>query len=445
LQIVVLGAGLAGLSVAYHLNKLGIGCTLVEREKHVGGLASTYRSNDGFVFDKTLHVLHTRTKYVESLIYEMLKNELIRHRKLAKVLVEGNLIPYPFQSYFYLSSNKSLVKECRIGLEKLTKHKLNSPVQDFEDYIYKKFGEGIAKFFMVPYNKKLWTISLKELSYEWTKRFVPAPNPSEVLQMLRRYRKLKSPETGKWGYNPEFLYFKKGGIQRLADSFFQRLHGTKMKLCCEAVNVDLEKKEIGLNDRERLDYDLLVSTIPLPELVEKTANTPSLVKLAKDNLRFTSIYNINLGLDKQLFKGTHWIYFPDSNISFYRIGFPSNLSSNMAPSRCSSMSIEISHSKNKPINFKRTYQKVISDLTRIHLLDHKDDIIFKVAFKIKYAYVIPDLKYISSRRIIIDYFTNNNVFQVGRFGAWQYSSMEDAIVEGRNLAFQIANSFSKAR
>ena len=145
MKIVILGAGLAGLSVAYHLNKLGLGCTLVEREKHVGGLASTYRSNDGFVFDKTLHVLHTRTKYVESLIYEMLKNEIIRHRRLAKVFVEGDLIPYPFQSYFYLSSNKLLVKDCRCGLEKLAKSKLNSPVQNFEDYIHKKFGKGIFR------------------------------------------------------------------------------------------------------------------------------------------------------------------------------------------------------------------------------------------------------------------------------------------------------------
>ena len=96
-------------------------------------------------------------------------------------------------------------------------------------------------------------------------------------------------------------------------------------------------------------------------------------------------------------------------------------------------------SKNKPIDFVRSYRKVISDLTRIHLLDNKDDIIFQVEFHIKYAYVIPDSNYRHNRGIIINYYTKNEVLPVGRFGAWQYSTMEDAIIEGRNLAFQIAN------
>lgn len=316
MRIVILGAGLAGLSAAYHLNKLGVDCILVEKEKNVGGLCSTYRSRDGFVFDKTLHLFHTRTKYAERLICDMLKNNVVRHKRIAKVFIEGDLVPYPFQSYFYLTKNRSLVRECTIGLEELSEKRFNKPVQNFEDYVYRKFGKGIAKRFMIPYNEKLWTISPKELSYDWARRFVPAPDPSEILRMLKQYRRLKSPEIKEWGYNPEFLYFKEGGIQNIADSLWRNLSRTTTKLSCEVIEADLKKKRIKLSNQEQLDYDLVVSTIPLPELVEIARNPPSLVESAKGKLRHTSIYNINLGFKKQLLKGTHWIYIADPSVSF---------------------------------------------------------------------------------------------------------------------------------
>lgn len=110
----------------------------------------------------------------------------------------------------------------------------------------------------------------------------------------------------------------------------------------------------------------------------------------------------------------------------------------MAPSGCSSMSIEVSYSENKPIDFKTIHQRVISDLVRVGLLDYKDDINFKVGFILKYAYAIPDSNYSVSRRIIIDYLTDNGILPAGRYGAWQYSTMEDAILDGKRIASKIA-------
>lgn len=440
MNIVILGGGLSGLSAAYHLNKLGIACILVEKEKNVGGLCRTYHNKDGFVFDKTLHLLHTKTKYVESLILKMLKNETIRCRRIAKVLIDEDLIPYPFQSYFYLSKNDSLIKECIYGLENFSKVESKALIENFEDYVYRKFGKGIAHHFMVPYNTKLWTVPLKELSYDWAKRFVPTPNPSEILNMYERYKQLSSLEIRDWGYNAEFFYFKKGGIQNIANSLVQNLSNTQICLSCEVTNVDLKEKKIELNNLEELYYDIVISTIPLPELIEKTKHTPSSVKLARNRLRHTSVYNINLGFSQEIIKDIHWLYVPNPKLSFFRLGFPHNLSPFMTPPGCSSISVEVAYSKDKPVNSNSIYEKIVSDLVRIHLMNSKNDIIFRKDFDLEYAYVIPDSNYFSSRRTIIRWLAKNSILPIGRYGAWQYSSMEDAIIEGKRIASKIGRS-----
>jgi phytoene dehydrogenase-like protein len=56
LPVVVLGAGLTGLSAAYHLRRPAL---LVERGPQVGGHARSFR-RDGFTFDVTGHWLHLR-------------------------------------------------------------------------------------------------------------------------------------------------------------------------------------------------------------------------------------------------------------------------------------------------------------------------------------------------------------------------------------------------
>lgn len=437
MNIVILGAGLAGLSAAYHLEKMGVNSTIIEKNSYLGGLSSTYRGTD-FTFDKTLHVLYTKNQYLKNLIYGMLKDDIITHERNSKVYMEGDLLPYPFQSYFFMSKNKTLVNECKLGLETLPHS--NSPVSNFEDYIYNHFGRGIAKYFMIPYNTKNWTLHPKNLSSTWANRFVPTPHSSEILNMLSRYKKDKSLKITKYGYNPEFIYFKHGGIQTIAESLYKHLKHTETIFCSEAKAINLKKREINLNKQGKLPYDILISTIPLPTLVKETKSIPTNIKTANNKLCFTSIYNINIGLNKQLPKNIHWIYFPDPNTSFHRIGFPSNLSPNMAPKNCSSISIEVSYSKYKPIDFKKIYNKTIRDLIKVGLLDTKEDIIFKVLFNIKYAYVIPDSNYLSSRRTIMDYYAENNVLPIGRFGAWQYSSMEDAIMDGKDLAIQLANN-----
>ena len=64
--VVILGAGLAGLSAAYHAKKRGMPHLLFEREGRVGGLVRSERVN-GFTFDYTGHLLHMKEERTKQL------------------------------------------------------------------------------------------------------------------------------------------------------------------------------------------------------------------------------------------------------------------------------------------------------------------------------------------------------------------------------------------
>ena len=77
-MILIVGAGLAGLSTAYHLSKTPY--RLYERETEVGGLCRSYRK-DGFTFDYTGHLLHFRQPEIKALVERLLAGKLQKHSR----------------------------------------------------------------------------------------------------------------------------------------------------------------------------------------------------------------------------------------------------------------------------------------------------------------------------------------------------------------------------
>ena len=92
--LVILGAGLAGLSTAYHFGK---GCQVFEAEDVPGGLLRT-REVGGFSFDYTGHLLHLKDPYARGLVAGLMKGNLAEHRRRARIYSKGVMTDYPFQA-----------------------------------------------------------------------------------------------------------------------------------------------------------------------------------------------------------------------------------------------------------------------------------------------------------------------------------------------------------
>ncbi|MBU4477884.1 MAG: hypothetical protein KKH34_02170, partial [Candidatus Omnitrophica bacterium] len=155
-------------------------------------------------------------------------------------------------------------------------------------------------------------------------------------------------------------------------------------------------------------------------------------------LKYISVYNLNLGVEREGVSDKHWIYFPEEKFCFFRVGFPTNFSADVAPKSNSSLYVELSYSEYRPLRDKQNVEKRIhADLLKAGILRKTDKIVARHINDIKYAYVIYDRNYRVSIKIISDFLFENNIIAAGRFGRWNYMSMEDVILEGKAVSEQV--------
>jgi len=425
-RIIILGTGLAGLSVAYHLQKKGIDYEVFEKEDTPGGLCRS-KNIDGFTFDHSGHLLHFKYKYTYDLIRDLLNNNLIQHKRNSWVYAFNAYIPYPFQANLFGLPPK-ITKDCLLGFIQAAnngRYKKNNDT-NFRDWVYQTFGNGIARYFMLPYNKKFWTVSPSQLTCDWVNGLVPQPSLEDVIEGT------VSRSSKAWGYNAHFWYPKNGGIQELALAFARRIN--KINLSCSCPKIDIKNKEISFMDGRQEKFDKLISTIPLPELANVIEGLPKSITSSFKKLRWVSILNLNLGIDRENISDKHWIYFPQENFVFFRVGFPHSFSSTLVPTNKSSLYIEISYSWNKPINKNNIVSRIIRDLIKAQVISNSDRILVQDINDIRYGYPVYDYNYRLARESILKFLSQNHILSCGRYGNWQYMSMEDVILDGKKLA-----------
>lgn len=424
-KIVILGAGLAGLSAAFHIQD---GIKVFEKEDQIGGLARTDFVN-GFSFDYDGHLLHYKTDYVKRLINKLLPNRLAAHKRNAWIYSHNVYTKYPFQANVF-GLPLQIVKKCILGMLKTTLQVKDKEDKNLYDWMLASFGKGITKYFMYPYNYKFWTIPPQELIADWTVNYVPQVKIKTVLDGAF------SLNTKALGYNSEFWYPKIGGIEQVAQAFAGQIK--PIYTGYEVKAIDIESKKIQFTNGKTENYTQLICSIPMIDLKQLIVNKmPESVKMAFSKLKYISIYNLNLGIDRANISNKHWIYYPEDKFSFFRVGFPMNFSQNAAPESKSSLYAEVSYSDHKPLPEKDIDKVIKNDLISAGILNKEDVILAAHAQNIKYAYVVYDHNYRKSLQVLNDFLRVNNIFSIGRFGRWKYMSMEDVIIDGKIIAEEI--------
>jgi len=423
-RIIILGAGLAGLSTAWHLKRRGIESSVLEKEKTVGGLCRS-KQVKGFVFDYDGHLLHFRNNYTLGLVKKLLKGNLVQHRRSAWINNFGIFSQYPFQENLY-ALPKPVAAECLWGFIKASSSAKNKGQLNFLDWVNSTFGKGIARYFMIPYNQKFWTTPLNQMVCPWSDKFIPQFSLTDVVNGF--FENTKS----SFGYNATFWYPKKGGVGQLPQALEKQI-GNVYKNCCVS-KIDLQNKEITIKGEGKQKFDVLVITIPLPELVKIIDPLPVTILKNFEKLRWNSIFNLNLGIQGHCQEDKHWVYFPHKETSFFRVGFFHNFSGQLAPQGKSSLYAEVSYSKLKPINKKKITSQIINDLKKAGIINKKNKILVYDTNDIKYGYPIYDLNYFSATAAIYKFLASHGVIACGRYGSWKYMSMEDAILDGKRVA-----------
>lgn len=432
----ILGAGLTGLSCAYHL---GQDYLLVEKENEPGGMVRTRERHPGFLCDHTGHWLHLRNDYMKGLVHQLLQGQLVEHERKAVIHLQGAFTPYPFQANTYGLPGE-VVLDCLLGLLK-ARHPEDFNLKpsavapgNFREWLVRYFGEGIARHFMVPYNEKLLGVRLEELRPEYAERFIPRPSIEDVIKGALGFSRESL------GYNARFVYPRTGGISALPRSFAQALK-SQPEYGLSVTSVSPQRRTATLSDGRRIAYQRVLNTAPLPKFLNLLEGPlPEEIREAAQRLRATTVHYFDMGV-----RGTgdiashyHWIYFPEPDYVFYRTGSYSAVHPETVPPGCRSYYVEMSGGAADLLKHpEQLKQRVLADMKKAHILSDRDEVLFMDLCEIPYAYVIFDHHYERSRQTILDYLASLGIISKGRWGGWGYGGMEDALLDGKAAAEEL--------
>lgn len=419
-RTLIIGAGPSGLALAYGLQ----GDTLVlEKESSVGGLCRSIIRENG-VFDIGGHSFHTPHPDVFELVQNLLEGGLFYQQRDARIFSHGTLIPYPFQKNFDQLPDAEIVRACEEGLRNIDNS--NESPANFEEYILQKFGAGISEHFMLPYNRKLWARDLKRISSEWTSERVAAPKgDKEQFDTTGGKRKPLQSDT-------HVGYARQGGFEEIYRAFLP--HISSLELNTEIVSIDPREKIAITSDGRQYQWEVLISTLPLPILVRIVDGTPSEIIAQADRLEYMSLRVELLLAGRKLKTPIQRIYAASPDIPAHKIALNHNSSDYLRGQPQHAIMAEVSISDQKPVNVNEIAPKTIDFLCDIDVLASPADIVWQGHVDVKYAYPVYTHERPLQVQSIKDWMARHDIYTLGRFGDWEYINSDKCVMKGLTLA-----------
>lgn len=412
----IIGGGISGLTLAYYLKKNYL---ILEKESEVGGYCRTIK-NPNYVWDYAGHFYHFKTEEMRRLFLSMVEpDEIVTQKKVTKIYYAGKLIDYPFQMNIHQLDKQDFI-DCLYNLYFKTE---KEEYDNFLDMLYGKFGKGIVDIFLKPYNEKLYAVDLTKLDKNAMGRFFPY---ADIDAIIRNFK-----ESNSTSYNDTFLYLKKG-TQYFIDKLYDSIDKTKVQFNSQVSHIDTKEKVVITHSGTKIRYENLISTVPLNTFLSMIdVNTGTLV----DDMYYNKVLVLNLGFDKPSlhYKTEHWVYYPEKELNFYRVGFYNNILNTDKLS----LYVEISYDKNTPVDADKQLALTLENLKKVGITDDSMKLMDKSIVIMDPAYVHISEETESRLDIIKDSLRNQHIYTTGRYGKWTYCSMEDCMVWAKEIATQL--------
>lgn len=406
----VVGAGVSGLGYASFVGDEDY--LICEANDEPGGYCRTV-SRDGFVWDYSGHFFHFEHPEIERMLVSRMGDQrVLRVVRDSRIMWRGRLVDFPFQKNIHQLPKEDFV-DCLYDLYFRDDHEPTN----FREMLYARFGRSIAEMFLIPYNEKLYATDLAKLDVDAMGRFFPH---AEVADIIRNFRK---PDNR--SYNATFTY-PEGGAVQYVNALLAGLDRSRLSLGERVESIDLDRKVATTTKRE-IAFEHLVSSAPFPRLLDMVGAEwdPAVYDWNK-------VLVYNLGFDRKGLEGVHWIYFPQRELCFYRVGFYDNI---FGTDRMSTY-VEIGRPRDAVIDdaeVDATLDVVLADLEKAGIVDGHELVAWhSVVLDPAYVHITRRSKADVARRKRA--LAERGVHSIGRYGSWTYCSIEDNIVEARALA-----------
>jgi protoporphyrinogen oxidase len=433
-MIAVLGAGMAGCGAFTRLKAEGIESTVFDMRAHIGGHTASYTHDTGFTFDEGPHISFTKDERIKALFAANVNGEYETIHAKVNNLWQGHWIKHPAQCNLHGLPEEFLVKLLQEMID--ANYREPGDIRNYEDWLVASFGRPFAETFPMQYGKKYHTVDAHKMSTDWLGPRLYKPKLDEVL------RGVISPSTPDVHYITEFRYPSHGGFLSYVKPF---LHGATLAMSHKLTRLDPRARTLTFANGVTREYDHVISSIPLPELIPLIAGTPQDVRDAAATLACSTCVIVNLGIDRADISEWHWTYFYDQDICFSRVNYPHLLSPHNAPAGCGSIQCELYYSpKYRPLagTPESWIAETKRDLLRCGLLRESDRVLHADVLIAPYANVIFDLDRAVAVKTVHGYLDDIGVRYAGRYGEWAYIWTDESFMSGEKAAERVLDSLN---
>lgn len=450
-SVIVIGAGPAGLTAADQLAAAGLDVLVLEAEDRVGGLCRTV-SLAGATFDLGGHRFITKDEEVHNYVFDLMGDQMERRPRKSVIRLRGKDFSYPLD-FKNLVLNLNPLLTARAGIDyvmAVVRRRVSSrPDVSFEDWVVNRFGRTLYNIYFGPYTEKLWGRPPSEISADWAAQRISLLNLWDVFVLLMGFKK-ERPKT----YATEFFY-PRGGIGRLCEAMAYRAvsAGAEVRLCARAKEVRLgggRARGVAFEHNGKTCYetaDVIISTAPLPRLVEMVRPAPDaqLLEYARQMV-FRSLRFLNVVLDRPAVTDNTWIYVPEPRFFFFRVQDLRNWSESLVPPGQSALEMEIACDAGDAkwrMSDDDVLAACLADLTAIGLDVREQVVAYGSSFN-EYSYPVYDLRYREKLKAVLDFvWPIENLLTIGRGGLYRYNNMDHSIKMGMLAARHVAAGESK--
>lgn len=417
LPLVVIGGGIAGISAAFEAQRLGTPAVVFEASARPGGLIDNFVV-DGFRFDTAVHLSFA----TESEVREIFDRQP-HHRHAPESLnfdhgfwlrhpVQNNLFPLPLDDKIRLIASFAKREE--------------RPIKTYEDWLRVQLGDAMAERWSLPYTEKYWSVPASRLGVDWIGKRIHSAPLDEVL------RGAMTSETPNVYYAQEMRYPIEGGYKSFASEMIDQV---EIRSGHRLVRLDPDRRECMFENGTRVEYKHLISTIPLPRLIELCTQVPQAVRNTAGTLFATEIDLISVGFSKPGVSPSLWFYIYDADIVAARAYSPDRKSPSNVPAGCSALQFEIYSSRERPqtLSSEELKSNIVAGVEKMGLAT-RDEILFVDHRRSPYANVVFDLGMEARRDLVLDWVRSQGLLPAGRFGEWAYLWSNQAMLSGFRAA-----------
>ena len=436
-DLIVIGAGPAGLTAAYELSNSNKKVIILEKKSQVGGLAET-KVFGNYRYDIGPHRFFTKNKEVYELFLKMLGEDAVEVNRKTRILFKNSYFDYPLtpiNALFGLGIGESIVIGFSYIFARIKSYLKISKINNFEDWVVDRFGKKLFNNFFKNYTEKVWGIDCKDIGSDWAAQRIKGLSLSTAIKFALFPNSKKRPKT-----LVDKFYYPRLGAGMLWEKFEdyvknQGVEVAKNKTVTGVSNNGDNFKvtiEDDLGNQTSIDTKNIFFSNPLLEFIDiYDADVPESVINSAKSLNYRNHISVHITIDKKLFDD-NWIYIHSPNLDMARIADFTNFSDDMSEEGKYPLTLEYFCFEEDEIWNQNNSDIIDFALNELkNIFDEEFNVIHSEVSRNAKAYPVIKTGYQEHIDVIKNWLSSlHNITAIGRSGMFKYNNQDHAMATG---------------